>query len=339
MQKFLLIRPDRVGDVVSMTPVIRELRRTYPDSFIATLTKTNTSAVLLNNPHINLILNDDYSPGGFWRTVKELRKHEFTHGLLMWPNERAAYQMFFAGIQIKIGVGHKLYQLFTGIKSVSRNKYIPVRHEADYSMDLARKIGVVSENLTPEIFLSDKERSEAKDFYKQRGVLNHEKVLVIHTGSLSSAPNWSESKYLSFVKYLINDDHFNNVKLFFTAREMSANFIDNAIALSPNRIFNIVNDTENLRTLIKIISAADSLICSSTGPLHLASALGINCIGLYCREDMRCVKRWGALSPLAVNLEISKEYCEQNCSENQQSCSFENGISIEDVISVLKKQL
>lgn len=336
MLRILIVRPDRVGDVTTVTPLVREIKNKYPDAFIATLTKPNTASILENNPNINLILKDD--PSSFWKTVRAIRRYEFTHGFLLWPNERSAYVMFFGGIRYRVGVGSKLFQLITGMKSISRNKYIPLRHEADYSMDFGRKLGITTDNLQPEIFLTPKEKAEAKNFLKLKGVLSNEKVVIIHTGSLSSAPNWSEQKYLQFINSILSDDRLANVKIFLTAREMSNVFIDSALKLSP-RVFNIVKETDDLRMLIKVISNASSLIGSSTGPLHLASALNVNCIGLYCCEPMRCVKRWGAISPKAVNLEISEDYCKSNCSPDKKTCAFENGISIERVIQILINQL
>ena len=60
-----------------------------------------------------------------------------------FPRERHAWMMFLAGIPTRIGVGKKLYQMLTFTKSVSRHKYIPLRHEADYMLDLGLKIGAI----------------------------------------------------------------------------------------------------------------------------------------------------------------------------------------------------
>jgi 3-deoxy-D-manno-octulosonic-acid transferase len=35
-KRVLIVRTDRIGDVIMITPVIRELRKTFPDSFIST---------------------------------------------------------------------------------------------------------------------------------------------------------------------------------------------------------------------------------------------------------------------------------------------------------------
>ena len=88
MKRILLVRTDRVGDVVFITPMIREIRKAFPDAFIATLTQPHTKNLLINNPNLNETLTDDLDKKSFWKVVRELRRHKFTHGLLMMPTER-----------------------------------------------------------------------------------------------------------------------------------------------------------------------------------------------------------------------------------------------------------
>ena len=109
MKRILLVRTDRVGDVVTITPVIRELRKQFPDSFIGTLTRPITKAVLINNPSVDTMIEDDLEKKSFWDVIKVIRDYKFTDALLLMPTERAAYQLFFARIPNRIGVGRKLY--------------------------------------------------------------------------------------------------------------------------------------------------------------------------------------------------------------------------------------
>jgi len=161
-KRILIVRTDRVGDVVMITPMLREIKKTFPDSFIGTLTQPGTTAILQNNPYVDVMITDDLEKESYKKVISEIKKYKFTDGLLVLPTDRAAYQMFSARIRNRIGVGRKLYEIITFMKSVSRNKYIPLRHEADYCMDLARKIGVVTDNYQPEIFVTDEERIKAE---------------------------------------------------------------------------------------------------------------------------------------------------------------------------------
>lgn len=339
MKRILLVRTDRVGDVVFITPMIRELKKSFPDSFIATLTQPNTKNLLLNNPYLDAALTDDLKKENFYQVVNLIKSYKFTHGLLMMPTQRAAYQMFLAGIPERIGVGHKLYELITFMKSVTRNKYTPLRHEADYCMDLARKIGVNTKNIKLEIFLTEQEKSEAKKMLYDLGISNDDVKILIHSGSLGSAPNWSEKKYLELIKKIYTDFNSERIKVLLTAREMSERFLKDIHELNCNRIINISSRLENLRDFIKIIGQADLFLGPSTGPLHIADALGIKTIGIHCHRAMSCSIHQGILNEASINLEVTEENCKRFCSTDQNTCGIENGISVEEVCSAIDKLL
>jgi ADP-heptose:LPS heptosyltransferase len=339
MKRILLVRTDRVGDVVFITPMIRELRRTYPDAFIATLTQPHTSNIMINNPYLDLALTDDLSKDSFWDVVKELRKHKFTDGLLMMPTERAAYQMLWAGIKNRIGVGHKLYEVITFMKSVSRNDYTPLRHEADYCMDLARKIGVETDNITLEIFLTDKEKTQGDEFLEKFGVKQDDVKIMIHTGSLGSAPNWSEWKYYQLIEKIFEEFRIPNLKLILTAKEMTHDFLFGLRNFGDQKIVNISKSMDDLRELIKVIGQTDIFIGPSTGPLHIADALGKKALVIHCHRPMNCITHQGMINKFSINLEVSEENCKKYCSADQNTCGIENGISVDEVIAGIKKLL
>jgi len=330
-----------------ITPMIRELRRTFPDAFIATLTRPGNLAILQNNPHLDLCLTDDLSKETFWKVIKEIRKQKFTDALLVLPTERGAYQLFFAGIKNRIGVGRKLYEVITFMKSVSRNNYIPLRHEADYCMDLARKLGVKTDNIQPEIFLTEGEKIEAKKLLEAKGVRESDFVLVVHIGTKGSAPNWSENKYLELMKEIFSNFDMAGVKLFLTALEMTDEFLFSVSAInkeylsrnSPDQdiIINISNDLGSLRQLILFLSQVDLLVCPSTGPIHLADAMNISCIGLHCCRNVSSAAHWGVINSVSENLEVTEENCKKFCSADQHQCGIESGLEVKTVINAIRR--
>jgi len=339
IRKILIARTDRIGDVVMITPMARELRRTYPDAFIATLTQPQAGEIFLHNPNVDFSIRDDLTGQSFQSVVKEIRRHAFTDGLLVMPTKRAAYQMFLGGVKNRVGVGHILYEVLTLMKGVSRNKYIPLRHEADYCMDLARRIGVVTDNLAPEIFLTEEERGQAADKFMKLGVNEKDRLIFIHTGSGGSSPNWSEGKYSELIKRIIGEYPEPSVKIVLTAREMTDKFRKGLNIFPRTRIVDISGIYKSLRELIILIGRADVFVGSSTGPLHLADALNVGCIGLYCHRPMNCSALWGVSNTRSVNIEVPEAYCNANCSADKETCAFENGISIDRVMESLNKLL
>jgi len=332
--RILISRPDRIGDVVLSTAIPREIKKTYPDSFVAMLVRSYTKDIFANNPYVDEIIVADEVLSGDRKVIfseaKKTRMYKFTHSLMLLPNERINYLLFLAGIRARIGVGHKFYQFITGVKSVSRNKYIPLRHEADYCMDLARKIGVQTNNLTPEIYLTSEEKTRSKKLRKE--LLGKKKYLVgVHSTSGNSAPNWDAIEYKKFIEELKKDDSIQVV------------VTDNVVPSILNQINNLhfPNIKKSLRESIINFNTLDVLISASTGPMHICSALKVNTISLFCPLTACSPKLWGPLGNESKVILPSEGYCQNKCPSDPKKCTFsgDGGIEIEKVVSEVQKML
>jgi ADP-heptose:LPS heptosyltransferase len=323
--RILISRPDRIGDVVLSTPMPREIKRLFPDSFIAVLVRPYTKDIYLNNPYVDQIILYDpkQSNSSFTEKLKEIKKYKFSHALMLLPNEKINWLLFFAGIKIRIGVGHKLYQFLTFTKYVDRKKYIPLRHEADYCLDLVRKIGVKPESLNSEIFLTQEEIKLVAE--KRKELSSQGKIIIgIHSSSGNSSPNWQSEEYL---KLILKLKELPNVKVIIT---------DNKI---PEVLKNIEgidypNDNKNLREAIVNFAALDLLVSASTGPMHIAAALKIKTLSMFCPLTACSPKLWGPLGNDSIIILPDEGYCEYKCPGDPKRCSFtgDGGIDYKKII-------
>ena len=328
-KRILIIRPDRIGDVVLSTPIPRELKKAFPDCFIGLLLREYTKDIYVNNPHVDQIIVDLERTDlkSKLQLINEIRSHNFTHAFMLLPTERMNWILFFSGIKHRIGVGHKFYQFVTNTKSVYRRKHIPLRHEADYCMDMARKIGVISDNLDTEIYLNNEEKAFVS-LLKEKFSKGQKLLIGIHTTSGNSVPNWKVQTYLDLI---IKLESLNNVQIVITDLQI------------PEEIINITEveypEQKTLRDLIHIISSLDLLIASSTGPTHIAAALKIPTITMFCPLPACSPELWSPKGNKAVNILPSKNYCGVICSGNPKQCYFEGegGISVERVFGEVKK--
>lgn len=102
-------------------------------------------------------------------------------------------------------------------------------------------------------------------------------------------------------------------------------------------IFDLPNTTDltgkcSLEELISFISAADGLIACSTGPLHIASSLGKNSIGIY--PPMRPIHpgRWAPLGKKTTVL-FENKIC--NDCKKDFNCKCIQSISVNQVVNVI----
>ena len=59
IRKILIIRLDRIGDMVMTTPIFRALKEKWPDAQITVLTNPVNQNIVINNPFIDCILEYD----------------------------------------------------------------------------------------------------------------------------------------------------------------------------------------------------------------------------------------------------------------------------------------
>lgn len=332
--RVLVSRIDRIGDVVLSTPIPREIKKVQPDSFVAVLVRKYTIDIYLNNPNVDEIIlfdgEDEAKPKSFWNLVKEIRKRKFTHALMLLPNERLNWALFFSGISNRIGVGHKLYQFLSFSKYVDRKKYVPLRHETDYCLDMVRKIRIEPTSNNSEIFLSEEEIIK-REAIKKKLAPNGELIIGMNTTSGKSSPNLQVSEYVNLTKKLSERKDF---KILIT---------DNNPADELKNINDVIypNIGSSLRDSIINFSALDLLVSSSTGPMHICAALKVPTISMFCPLPACSPKLWGPLGNKSEIILPEENYCSTVCPGDPHICDFsgEGGIDSEKVYQRIKSFL
>ncbi len=331
-QRILVVRTDRIGDLVLATPLIRALRKSFPQAYLAALVSPYTRDVLLHNPYLDEIIVDDpeiehQGVRGFWAQAANLRRHRFDTALLLLPTERLAWMLLAAGIKTRVSVGLKLYEVLTFMKTVSRHKYHPLRHEADYCLDLGRAIGAESDDLTPEIVVSQEERARGREILYRQGYprlngLSSPKFIIIHPGTGKSSPNWKVDHYVTLARQCLTDP---NLWIVLTGGAGEKELAQPFCGLNSRRVVNLIGRL-SIRDTIGVISSASLLISASTGPMHLAAGLGVPTLSMFCRMDACSSQLWGALGNRADVVRPSKTYCSTRCPGDPHVCQFEGGI-------------
>jgi len=329
--RILVTRIDRIGDVVLSTSIPREIKKAYPNSFVSILVRNYTKDIYLNNPHVNEIIlydNEDSSaPKTFWQLVKEIKKFKFTHAFMLLPNERLNWILFFSGIPNRIGVGHKLYQFLSFSKYVDRRKYIPLRHEADYCLDMVRKIGIEPKSLEKKIFLSAEETAK-RDEIKKKLAPNGELLVGINTTSGKSSPNLTIEEYKKLIVCLSEE------------KDIRVVVTDNNPPDEIKNINNIAypNADLPLRESIINFSVLDVLVSASTGPMHICAALNVPTISMFCPLPACSPKLWGPLGNKSEIILPEENYCSTLCPGDPHICDFsgKGGIDAEKVFERVK---
>ncbi|MDD4894003.1 MAG: glycosyltransferase family 9 protein, partial [Candidatus Omnitrophica bacterium] len=180
LERILIVRTDRIGDVLLSTPVIKAFRDNYPHAYIAMMVSPYGKSVVEDNPYLDevIVYDKDAKHKSWPRSLKfarNLKKKKFDVAVILHPTNRVHLVTFFAGIPRRVGYDRKLSFLLTD--RIRHTKQSGQKHESEYALDLARYLGV--EPKDKNIFLSVKPALEERvaELLKEEGAGRSDKLL------------------------------------------------------------------------------------------------------------------------------------------------------------------
>ncbi|MGZ3711781.1 MAG: glycosyltransferase family 9 protein, partial [Bdellovibrionota bacterium] len=209
LSRILLVRTDKIGDVVLTTPAIAAMRRKFPNAKIVGLTSPVAAEIYRLNPHLSerIVLDPEQYSGffGFWRLVGRLRKEKFQAAVVFQTKMSVALALLFSGIGIRIGPYSKWWSWLCYNRGRRQSRSAVEMHEADYNIQLLRHFGINVADTWEKTHLTVDEnvRREATRFFVEKGLLKKFKTVAIHPGMSGSALNWPENHYVNLARRLV----------------------------------------------------------------------------------------------------------------------------------------
>lgn len=334
-KKFLIVRTDRIGDVVLSTPVPEAIKRKYPDSRVSMMVSPYTRDLLTYNPWVDEIITDDQGGfKGFLKLVKLLRRKRLDVAVLLRPTLRLALLLFLSRIKLRIGTGYRAYQFLFNKKIYQHRKTIE-KHELEYNLSMLSPLGILCEGMMPQIYLSPEEERFSRKIFEDLNIKKEEMKIVIHPGSGNSSLNYPLRKFALLADKLIEGFC---AKIILTGDKKELVLSEEMKRLMRNRPIDLTGKTD-LRELCSLLKGADLLISNSTGPMHVAAALGTPAVVFFSPLFVASPKRWGpygkghevVLPPVKTCYKCDPKKCPHfNCMEK---------IDSDEIMSRVKKIL
>lgn len=328
-RKFLIARIDRIGDTVLATPIPRELKRSFPGCEVSVLVRSYTRDIFIGNPYVdNILVWDDFSRG--LKKIMDLghflRNYRFTDIFMLLPNETLAYASVIGGIKRKFGTSRKPYHILTGTKTLTRGDDASVKSEAAWCLEFVKAAGGTVTDDATEIHLTEYQKNTVYGIRKSLAP-NGEKIIGVHITSGGSAPNMPPAEYLKLIEQF---NEKSGVKVVVTDVKLPDGLTLPEIVPLPNR-------DKTLREAILNFAALDLLISSSTGTMHIAAALRVETLSLFCPLPACTPSLWGPVGNKSRIILPEKSFCQTRCPGDPKKCDFSGsgGINAQKIISML----
>lgn len=295
IRKVLLVRPDALGDVTLMIPMINTLKENYPSIKISVLMQRYAAPLLENHPNVDHIILDWKKEGKcnsvseFFAYARAIKACNFDAVIFSYLDAFYAWLSFFAGIKIRIGDGQKIGLRFLLTHPINQYFRKLSLHETEQNN---RLLEVLSPNLKKvtrmDLYSSEQSEKDLGDLLRYYG-LSDKKYIIIHPATGGGNRAWLPQKYAELINMIHEKSSWNVVITGFGKKEYEIN--EQIIKYCHKRPYNFYEKTtlDQLKVLIK---KSLMVIGTDTGPTHMAAALGIPVV---CISPTKFVKslRWG----------------------------------------------
>ena len=294
-KRILVVRTDRIGDVLLSTPVIKALRENYPRAFIAMMVRPYAKEIIDGNPYLDeVILFDKEGKHRNWfrafKFARNLNKRKFDAAIILHPANTAHLVVFHAGIPRRVGYDRKHGFLLTD--KLKHVKELGQKHEVEYNLDLVRYLGIEPKESRP--FMPIKAESErwAEDLFKKERILKTERILAIHPGASCPSKIWPNERFAEVADKLIEKYGF---KVFVLAGPKDTALAQSVIKSMRHAAINLGGKT-SVSQMASLLKRCNLFISNDSGPVHVGSAVGAPTISIFGRAQKGLgPKRWGPL--------------------------------------------
>ena len=303
--RVMVAKTTHLGDLVISLPLAAAIKRHDPNCTVIYLTNRSTVDVARHCSDIDEVYAEPDSPKDLLALLVKLDIDIFVQVNCARSVAKAAA---LAAIPVRIGSTYRLYNFLFCTELVPISRLSAGLNKRQLDLQYLRPLGIEA-GLTAN---SEMPPRRSPSLLVAKAALIHPRqfagrtFMIILSPSLitARAHQWPLEAFSSLIRRLDPDQfHWficgvsgerNRLLPLLSAHLHDSNVTDMVGKLSLNEF-------------ISFTSECDGLIAGSTGPLHLAAALGINALGLFASNDAE-IRRWRPIGPKA-----SVIYSSVNC--------------------------
>jgi len=331
IKSILVVIRHQMGDMLCSTPMIRSLRRFYPEAHITLVTKNSTGfeQVFKHNSKqlVDEVQSYEYGFENFINLIKELRYRK--NNLAIVPstvvfsatNHLIAY---FSRSRIRTGVSSfNSFDNKVGYLLNVKDDFLwqtPRVHQIERNLDVIRQLGIDPSEKHIKIEIANENRKFAEEFIKSN-LSGYNIVVGYHPGAAKEGNVWAPEKFAELA-YLFHQKF--SAGIFISEGPDDAMCVRELTGILKEKygIEKIAKHRGQLMNNMGIINQLDLFITNDTGIMHLAAGLEIPEIALFGPTS---AFEWGPLGTDKISVQSPGEGI--------------NGISVDRVYKIAEGML
>ena len=280
--RILVSRADRIGDLVLTLPAISWLKKSTGAH--VTLHCSGYAKDIGEWAQHNGVVDDLLHQDAMGNWNQPLRKFDLCLSFFHCAAIRDLLQKI--DVSDTIGPRTKISAIWTYCKSYAQHRSRVDKSEMMYNLELAQhalnhwRLPMGTFDGLPKLAVPAK---WLEGYEAPRG-------LVVSVSNGGSAQNWALGDYLDWVEKNAGDAPVDFLVAGADAGHRRAELL--AWPHFDAKLHHVIDPLPSVGHLVGYLSQADRLVASSTGPLHIAFAAGVDVLGIYPKKKVESFKRW-----------------------------------------------
>ena len=271
--RILVIRLSSMGDIILITPALQALKAHFPRAHLDVLVKARYRELLQGHPHVDglFVLEEGE---GICSLAGRLRKRPYDIVLDLHANLRSRMLSLLLPAERTLRVRKRVLQRRLSVLFHRRSE--PLVHTSDLYLGTLWPLGIRARREPPRLYLQPDEVQVAERFFGQHHLAERPVLIGLHPGARWPGKCWPAERYMRVGRRLTEGGRRGVLVFAGPGEEGLAKQVAEGIGSAA-----VVVAGQTLRQLMALVARCDVFITNDSGPMHLATALGVPVVAIF----------------------------------------------------------
>jgi len=330
-EKFLIIAPSWIGDLIISQSLLKYLKKEYLNCQIDMIVKPELIKLAKMMPEVQNIypLDIEHKELGLMKRhilAKQIKKHSYSTSIILPNSFKSAIIPWLANVPLRVGYNREL-RLF-----LLNKKYSLIKHR-DSMVNRYLKLadGFYSDSIRPSLLID----RDLSDLIGRKYLIKNSKknIVLCPEAEYGSAKRWPADKWIQLANFYKEKDY----NIYFLGKNKNLEIEYHGI-LKTDSVISLLGKT-SLEEATYLLSLVNLVITNDSGLMHIAASVNTNLISIFGSSSPFYTP------PLIKNQVGEVVYKALKCSPCfKRECPLQhlnclNGISAEEILNKSTKYL
>jgi ADP-heptose:LPS heptosyltransferase len=285
VKSILVIRLNRLGDMVCTIPLLKTLRREFPHSRISVLAESTNADILKGASYLDDVFIYRKKKGMIRNKFIEIRRilkgaeFDLCIGVKAGFSSSLAIMAFLSRAKFRVGYVSARFHLANMLYNIPVNKSGTGQHQILQCLDLLPAIGVPAERFVLDCTMDPSAQADDSfsHFLKSNDIPGSAKLAVINISNNRTSAEWPAENFIR----LINCMGAKNIRCLITSDPADGDRA--AIIIKACGGSAVYYKTPHIMDFASAVKRADILVCHDSGAMHIGAAAGTKTLVLVGR--------------------------------------------------------